>query len=211
MDGLIRLSERLYTLNLSPGNRVYGERTIQHQGREYREWNPRRSKLAAYLLKGGTGLELSRDGRVLYLGAASGTTASHISDLVPDGAVYCVEFSPRSFRDLVRNCEGRPNMMPFLGDATRPEVYATVVPEVDLVYQDVAQKGQAHILKANMDAFHASRGMLALKSRSEDVTKDPIHIYAKSVAWLRSSGLVVQEVLELDPFEKDHAMMVVTR
>jgi fibrillarin-like pre-rRNA processing protein len=211
MDGLVQLNGRLYTLNLSPGNRIYGERTIQHRGQEYREWDPRRSKLAAYLIKGGTGLELSRNSRVLYLGAASGTTASHISDLVPDGAVYCVEFSPRSFRDLIRNCDGRPNMMPLLGDATKPQVYATMVPGVDLVYQDVAQKGQARILKANMDAFHADRGMLALKSRSEDVTKEPRSIYANSVAWLRSSGLVVQEVLELDPFEKDHAMMVVIR
>ena len=40
--------------------------------------------------------------RVLYLGAANGTTVSHVSDIVgPTGFVYAVEFSKRSGRDLL--------------------------------------------------------------------------------------------------------------
>ncbi len=41
--------------------------------------------------------------QVLYLGAASGTSVSHVSDIVgPDGSVYAVEFSHRSgARDMI--------------------------------------------------------------------------------------------------------------
>src|SRR5664280_1580307 len=77
---------------------VYGERIMGG----YRLWDPFRSKLAALLLKSkGRGLRLKRDAKVLYLGAATGTTVSHVSDIVADGLVYAVEFSPRSMRCLL--------------------------------------------------------------------------------------------------------------
>jgi len=115
-----------------------------------RLWDPFRSKLAALLLKGrGSGIRLSRDSSVLYLGAATGTTASHVSDIVADGMVYAVEFSPRAMRDLILLCERRGNIVPILADAARPEDYCALVEPVDLVYQDVAQKNQAEIASLN--------------------------------------------------------------
>ena len=97
---------------------VYGERILCG----YRLWDPFRSKLAALLLKSkGRGLRLKRDSKVLYLGAATGTTVSHVSDIVADGLVYAVEFSPRSMRDLIRLCERRENIIPILADAAQPE------------------------------------------------------------------------------------------
>ncbi len=211
-DGLEeRLAERdgrILTRSLDPGSKVYGERLHSRNGAEWREWSLQRSKPAAFMARGGE-LPLRRDDRLLYLGAASGTTASHFSDLLDRGTVYCVEVSPRSFRDLVTVCGRRRNMLPVMGDAGRPQDLAFAVEGASVVYQDVAQKGQASMLAENMRAFGAERGMLALKSRSEDVTAAPAKILERAVAKLESEGLSVVDVRMLEPYEKDHAMVVV--
>jgi fibrillarin-like pre-rRNA processing protein len=210
-EGVFTDGERLYTINSAPGKTVYGEKLATVDGVQYREWVFTRSKLAAYLKVGGTFFPFRRDSKVLYLGAASGTTSSHIADIVTEGVVYCVEFSPRSFRDLVPVCEQRPNMVPFLADATKPQEYAFGVSGVDILYQDIAQKGQAQIFSRIFKEFSAQSGLLALKSRSEDVSQDPYRTYDESKKQLLLAGLKVREVVPLDPLEKDHAMMAVER
>ena len=205
--GVFEDGDKIYTVNSTPGRKVYGEKLIDCGGVEYREWVSNRSKLAAYFMKGGSFFPFHDDSKVLYLGAASGTTSSHIADIVVKGTVSCVEFSPRSFRDLVSVCESRTNMIPILADATRPEEYSFVVSSPDIVYQDIAQKGQAAIFIKNFKAFSAKSGMLVIKSRSEDVSKDPRKIYAAACDELTAAGLKVVELQTLDPFEKDHAMI----
>lgn len=202
---------RLYTMSLNPGKRVYGERLVDSGGREYREWSPNRSKLSAYFALGGESFPFKRDGHVLYLGAASGTTASHVADMVPEGKVFCVEFSPRPFRDLVANSEGRVNMYPILADATSPGDYSFLVDHVDVVYADVAQKRQADILVDNMDRYGATHGFLCIKARSEDVTAPPEMVFAEVRRRLIERGCSVDEMISLEPYEKDHAMAVVRR
>jgi len=202
--------ERLLTRNFAPGVKVYGERLLTFEGIEYREWSPSRSKLGAYLRLGGLRSPFKEDSRVLYLGAASGTTASHVADIARDGTVYCVEISPRSFRDLVKVCEGRRNMVPILGDATRPQDFTFLVERADIVYQDIAQKSQATIFAKAMRAFGARSGMLSLKARSEDVTRDPDRIFEEARSQLTKEGFQVLDLMDLAPFEKDHAMIVVS-
>jgi len=202
---------RLYTASMSPGKRVYGERLFTLSGTEYREWDPRRSKLSAYLTVGGTSFPFRKDSKVLYLGASSGTTPSHVADICSEGKVYCVEFAQRMFRDLVATCETRPNMMPILGDATKPSEYSMFADSVDVVYQDVAQKMQAKILCDNMDAFNAAYGMVAVKARSEDVTASPESIFKDAEKVIRERGYKVIDSQQLDPYEKAHAMIVVSR
>ncbi|MGD1060875.1 MAG: fibrillarin-like rRNA/tRNA 2'-O-methyltransferase [Methanomassiliicoccales archaeon] len=211
VEGAWSDKERLYTRSIVPGTRVYGERLIEVDGVEYREWVPYRSKLAAYLMKGGREFPFTKRSRVLYLGAASGTTASHVADICSEGTVFCVEISQRSFRELVSVCEKRKNMVPILSDATKPSGYRFVVDRADVVYQDVAQKNQASILTRNMDEFQVAKGMLALKARSEDVTSVPEEVFERARRGLVASGLKVIEVRDLGPYEKDHAMMVVSR
>ena len=202
---------RLYTVSLCPGKRVYGERLFTVSGIEYREWDPRRSKLSAYLTVGGKQFPFQKDSKVLYLGASSGTTPSHVADICSGGKVYCVEFAQRMFRELVVNCSDRPNMMPILGDATKPEEYSMFTNGVDVVYQDVAQKMQAKILCDNMDAFNAEYGMMAVKARSEDVTASPESIFEDAQRTIRERGYRVLDCEPLDPFEKAHAMIVIGR
>ena len=149
-------AKRLATRNLSPGRNVYGERLIRFEGIEYRVWDAFRSKLAAAILKGLNNVPIKPNHQVLYLGAASGTTASHVSDIVGEkGHVYCVEFASRSIRDLVENvCAYRVNMSPILEDARLPEKYSMFVRgKVDEIYCDIAQPEQAKVLADNADVF----------------------------------------------------------
>lgn len=202
---------RIYTVSAAPGTRTYGERRPVIDGIEYREWDPRRSKLAAYLVNGGKVLPIKQDSNVLYLGASSGTTPSHVSDIVKNGKVYCVEFASRMFRELVSNSEPRPNMMPILADATKPSEYEFMVSKVDVVYQDVAQKNQADILADNMDKFNARFGMVAVKARSEDVSENPKVIFQRTEQRLIERGFRILDVLSLEPYEISHEMIVVER
>lgn len=205
--GVYVKEKTLYTLSTNPGVRVYGERIVSHNGKEYREWSPRRSKLSAYLALSGDCFPFRTDSKVLYLGASGGTTASHVADICYEGSVICVEFSPRMFRDLVTVCEGRKNMIPILGDATRPEDYMFVSEGADIVYQDVAQKNQAGIISDNVEKSNAEYGMVAIKSRSEDVTADPEKVFRESEKYLKNKGYAVLDNKSLEPYEKDHSMI----
>ena len=203
---------RLATQNLTPGKNIYGERLLSFKGIEYRVWDPFRSKLAAAILKGLATVPIRQNHKVLYLGAASGTTASHISDIVGEsGHVYCVEFAARTMRDLVNNlCAFRTNVTPIFEDARIPENYAMFLEKVDDIYCDIAQPEQAKILADNAELFLKLGGwaMLAVKSQSIDVTKRPIEVYRQEVNILKSRGFSIKEVLQLEPYEKAHAMIV---
>jgi len=204
-------NSKLYTVSSNPGIRVYGEKLVKITDLEYREWNPRKSKLAAYIKAGGKEFPIRKDSMILYLGASSGTTASHISDIATDGKIYCVEFAPRMFRDLVNTCSGRPNMIPILGDAMDPDEYQFAVGPVDMVYADVAQKRQADIIADNMDFFHADVGMVAIKARSEDAASHPSSIYKASEKRLRERGFKILDSKDLEPYENAHQMIVFGR
>lgn len=211
--GIHRQDGRLLTENLVPGTQVYGEHLIQESGTEYRAWNPHRSKLAAALRNGLT-WDLPRDASVLYLGAANGTTVSHVSDILVDGVVYAVEVSPRAMRDLLEVAEDRPNVVPVLEDASQPDRYKRYVTgKVDLVYQDIAQRDQVAIFAANVDAYLAEdgAGILMVKARSVDVAADPREIFDQARQELGEAGLDVVWESDLRPFEKDHRCFVVRR
>ncbi len=205
-------TRKLATKNLAVGKSVYGERLVKFSRDEYRLWDPFRSKFAAAILKGLETVPILPNHKVLYLGAASGTTASHISDIVgEEGHVYCVEFASRSLRELVNNvCVFRYNMSPILADARLPETYLRMVQLVDSIYCDVAQPEQARILADNADMFLSNSGwvMLAIKAQSIDVTKDPSVVYQNEIDVLESRGFRVSEVVGLEPYDKAHAMVI---
>jgi fibrillarin-like pre-rRNA processing protein len=206
-------AQRLATKNLTPGRNVYGERLIRYEGVEYRIWDAYRSKLAAAILKNLKTVPIKPKHKVLYLGAASGTTASHVSDIVDEeGHVYCVEFASRAIRELVNNvCAYRLNMSPILEDARFPEKYSVFISgKVDDIYCDIAQPEQAKILADNADLFLKPSGwiMLAVKAQSIDVTQEPIEVYKREVKVLKDRGFRIEEIVHLEPYDKAHAMIV---
>lgn len=177
----------------------------------YIEFNPRRSKLAAAIIKKISLIPLKENMKILYLGSAHGYTASHISDIIKNGMIFCLDFAPRVVRDLYFICEERKNMAPILADANQPESYKNRIEQVDLVYQDIAQKNQIEILFKNLQ-FLKPNGyvLLAVKARSIDVTKNPKQIFIEVDKQLREKLKVIDKK-ELDPFEKDHCFFVCQR
>ncbi|AMK15984.1 fibrillarin-like rRNA/tRNA 2'-O-methyltransferase [Methanobrevibacter olleyae] len=210
------------TKNLTPGIRVYDEKLIKEREsteknlesvNEYRIWNPRRSKLAAALLNGLKDFNLNNDSKVLYLGASTGTTVSHISDLCDDGLIYAVEFSPVSAKKLVRLSQRRNNIAPILADATKPKYYLNKVEKVDLVYCDVAQEKQSELFMNNMNLFlkEDGQGLITIKARSIDVIQKPKKIFKDEAKKIKENGYSILEKIKLEPYEKDHIAFLVEK
>jgi len=206
-----RRKRQLATLNLVPGFRSYDEVVAVVNGREYRVWPPRRSKPAAAILNGLKNFPVKRGTRILYLGIASGTTASHFSDIIGrEGVIYGVEIAQRVLRELLPVAEARKNIVPILASARRPEDYSSIVEQVDFLYVDVAQPDQAEILLANADMFLRRGGyaMIAVKASSIDVTLPPKKVYRMVEEKLSKGGLKVLERVDLAPYDPKHAMIV---
>ncbi|KKY26935.1 putative rrna methyltransferase nop1 [Diplodia seriata] len=218
----------LTTKNLTPGESVYGEKRIQvpnsgadssntENGEpapatttEYRVWNPFRSKLAAGILGGMENIYMKPGSKVLYLGAASGTSVSHVADIVgPTGTVYAVEFSHRSGRDLVNMATHRTNVIPIVEDARHPLKYRMLVSMVDCIFADVAQPDQARIVGLNAHLFLKNGGgvVVSIKANCIDSTAAPEAVFAREVQKMREERLKPKEQLTLEPFERDHAMV----
>lgn len=199
----------LLTKNLAPGKRVYNEELVTRGGSEYRTWDPFRSKLAAAMLKGLPSEVIKEGDRVLYLGASTGTTASHVSDLVGTrGLVVGVEFAPRVAREFVEKvARERKNVIPYVADARDPSKYA--VSKVDVVYCDVAQPDQTEIAVQNCRVMLKPKGtlLLVVKARSIDVLKQPEKVFGEESRKLERNGFNVKRVIELSPFDKDHALI----
>lgn len=208
---VISKDEKLFTLDREQGRSVYGESIIQESGAHYREWIPWRSKLSALIKK--KEIEFPEKGDILYLGAAQGTTVSHISDILEEGTIYAVEFSETAYRKLVILAKRRENIIPILEDAFHPERFRVMVPSVDVLYQDVSQKEQLKLFLLNSKIFLKKDGIgfLMLKARSVDVTADPADIFEKVVSGLKKEGLVVEDVVGLEPFQVDHAAIIVRK
>ena len=177
---------------------------------EYRVWNPFRSKLAAGVLGGLSQIYMAPGSKVLYLGAASGTSVSHVADLVgPTGLVYAVEFSHRSGRDLIGMATKRHNVIPIVEDARHPLKYRMLVGMVDCIFADVAQPDQARIIGYNAQYFLKMGGgiLISIKANCIDSTKPPAQVFASEVEKMKSMNIKPKEQLTLEPFERDHAMV----
>ncbi len=203
----------LVTKNFTPGRSIFGEALLRIGKEEYREWDPSRSKLAAGIMNRISQIAVRQGSKVLYLGASHGYTPSFVSDIVgKEGFVFCVEFAPTVAKQLVRVCRLRENMAPLLEDANHPERYAGRVVVCDVLYQDVAQRNQVEIFRKNLSLLirEGGFGLLAVKSRSIDVTKKPRAVFAEVARQLEAFCTVV-DWRTLEPFEKDHALFVCKR
>lgn len=148
--------------------------------------------------------------KVLYIGAASGTTVSHVADLVgPTGCVFAVEFSKRSGRDLVNMAKKRTNVIPIIEDARHPNKYRMLMPMVDVIFADVAQPDQARILGLNAAQFVKNRGhfIISIKASCIDSTQAPEVVFANEIENLKKEKFRPVERISLEPYERDHIVV----
>jgi fibrillarin-like pre-rRNA processing protein len=203
--GIFRHGGNLYTENAAPGEQVYGEPLVESEGAEYRRWVPSRSKLAA-AVESGADLGLRQDSEVVYLGAASGTTVSHVSDIVSEGFVTAVEFSRDVARDLLGVAEARENVAPVVADARRPEKYQSFVEGPDVLVQDVSQRDQVEIFERNAERlFDSGRGLLVVKAGAIDSSAEPEEVFEQVEDEV---SVEVEDFVDLSPFYTDQCLLV---
>lgn len=203
--------KKLATENLVPKNQVYNEKLVKIKGTEYRIWNPFRSKLAATIMNGLRDFPFMQKSSVLYLGVSTGTTISHISDIVgQNGIIFGVEHTSRVARDFLdRVASHRKNIIPIIQDARKPQEYFSVFKKVDIVYVDIAQPDQTDIAIDNCKMYLKSNGylFLVIKTRSIDVTKDPKKVISNEIKKLEPL-FEIKQIINLQPYDKDHAIVI---
>jgi len=203
--------KKLATENLVPKNQVYNEKLVKIKGTEYRIWNPFRSKLAATIMNGLRDFPFMQKSSVLYLGVSTGTTISHISDIVgQNGIIFGVEHTSRVARDFLdRVASHRKNIIPIIQDARKPQEYFSVFKKVDVVYVDIAQPDQTDIAINNCKMYLKSNGylFLVIKTRSIDVTKDPKKVISNEIKKLESL-FEIKQIINLHPYDKDHVIVI---
>lgn len=207
--GIFEREGLIYTQNADPGHEVYGENLIEFEGREYRRWVEKRSKVGA-AIQNGMDIELRPEMSVLYLGAASGTTVSHFSDILEDGIAVGIEYSDTVIKGLVNLAERRDNIAPVLGNARNPEEYEKYLDEYDYVFQDISQKDQAEIFLKNCQKYlkKGGTGLLSIKARSISDSRPKKDIFEEVKGKISEEYDIVDQV-ELDPYEKEHMVIKV--
>jgi fibrillarin-like pre-rRNA processing protein len=211
----VEISDRkvLATKNLAPGISVYGEKLIKEKGIEYRLWDPFRSKLAGAIMKGLKNMPIKPGSTVLYLGASTGTTISHVSDIIDiNGLVFGVEVSARVARELMdKVVKYRKNVIPIVEDARRPDRYAQFIfKKADVLYSDIAQPDATEITLNNSLMFLKKEGYLVLivKARSIDPVLPTGEIIKREAKKLEDAGFKVIEILNLNPYDKEHGFIL---
>ncbi len=201
------------TMNLLKGITLYGEKLISRNGSEYRTWDPFRSKLAAAYING-LEFDFFNVKNILYLGASTGTTVSHLSDIIGySGKVFAVESSTRVARELISNVSSkRTNVIPIIEDARKPRSYFSIYDKMDLVYCDIAQPDQTTIAIDNCKIYlkEGKPMLLVIKTRSIDVTMSPKNVISQEIKKLESHSFEIKQKIDLAPFDKDHAMIKAT-
>jgi fibrillarin-like pre-rRNA processing protein len=203
--------KQIATQNLVKGIDVYGEKLVKYEGEEYRVWDPFRSKLAAALQNGLIDLPIMNKSKVMYIGASTGTTVSHISDIIGiNGLVFAIESSSRVARELLENLASkRENIVPILEDARKPRSYFSVFGTVDVLYCDIAQPDQTEIAIANCFIYLKPSGtlLLVVKTRSINVLLNPKTVIAQEAKKLENSKFSIKQIIDLEPYDKDHALI----
>ena len=198
------------TMNLLKGITLYGEKLISRNGSEYRTWDPFRSKLAAAYING-LKFDFFNVKNILYLGASTGTTVSHLSDIIGySGKVFAVESSTRVARELISNVSSkRTNVIPIIEDARKPRSYFSIYDKMDLVYCDIAQPDQTTIAIDNCKIYlkEGKPMLLIIKTRSIDVTMSPKNVISQEIKKLECHSFDIKQKIDLAPFDKDHAMI----
>jgi fibrillarin-like pre-rRNA processing protein len=208
--GVFLIEDRLATLNRIKGFDPFNDGLIEKEKKEFRFWNPTRSKLAAAIMKKIKTVPINSGTKLIYLGAAHGMTVSHISDIIgEEGMIYAIEFSDKPFNELLPIASKLKNIAPILADARKPEEYQWIE-KVDIVYCDIAQPDQTEIAIRNCKEFLKKNGylMLAIKTQSIDVTKSTKQVTDAEINKLKDARFEIIDWKMLEPFEDKHSFVI---
>ena len=145
------------------------------------------------------------------MGQPQAPLSLNVSDTVgPDGLVYAVEFSQRSGCDLINLAKKRINIIPVIEDAQHPHKYRMLITKVDVIFADVAKPDQTRIVALNAHTFLGNGGhfVIFIKANCIDSTASAEAVFASEVRKMQQENMKPQEQLTLEPYERDHAVVV---
>ncbi len=212
-NGIFTQGKNIFTKNLIPKQKVYGEKLVEINGIEYRQWNPFKSKYCAAIANGLKKNIFEKNSTILYLGSAEGTTVSHVSDIVGDnGEIYCVDISTIAMQKLTALSEIRQNILPILADAGNIKEYQEYFEDkVDSIFIDISQRDQIEIfLKNSVFLKSGSYGGISLKTRSISQSEKISEILEKEKQKL-IKDFEIEQIINLEPFEKQHYFILVKK
>lgn len=175
-----------------------------------RKLTPKKSKLYSIFTKC-KNVNLDQGDNVLYLGAGAGTTVSYNCDIVDKGTVYCVENSYLTFKMLLKKCRNIMNSIPIFADANLPLSYRHIVNNVNIIYQDIAQKNQIEIFKKNASIYlnNGNIGIILLKTSCVNSTMCITDISNQSIDDLSQYKII--ETTQLSPYYDGHVCIIVQK
>ena len=202
-------NNKIYTLS-DYKKSVYGEKVIVKNNKFYREWNPFRSKIAAALMRKLNKLNINENSTILYLGCASGTTVSHISDIAKKGLIFALDISQKEMNLLYLKLKNRNNIAPILADANNPQNYSKNMnnQKVDIIIQDLATPKQIDILLKNSDLYLKDGGEIyfSLKIKSISQIKKQTDILEEVKTKLNKKFKILKSV-NLRKYEDNHWLL----
>jgi len=113
---------------------------------------------------------------------------------------------------LIKVAQKRTNIIPIIEDARYPLKYRMLVGMVDVVFADVAQPDQARIVGINAQYFLKNGGkfVISIKANCIDSTVAATAVFASEVQKLQKMQFKPHEYITLEPYERDHAMVIGT-
>jgi fibrillarin-like pre-rRNA processing protein len=200
------IKDRLYTKSRYSES-VYGEKIIKKGNYFLHQWDSKKSKLSAAISDGLSKLPVESDSEILYLGASSGTTTSHLSDVSDEGKIFAIEVAPEPFAKLLSLSEKRTNIFPVMSNARIPETYSFFIGHSpDLIYQDISQKDQTEILLRNMETFPEwGYAIYMLKAISIDSSRKPEDVLTDQILKLKKfRSIKILETINISNFHRGH-------
>jgi len=210
--GVFQIENKLATTNPVKDYRPFSEEIVSKDKKQYRVWDPTRSKFAAAITNGIKEFPLKEGTKILYLGIAHGYSASFLSNIIGnDGIIYGVEFSDRCFKKLLPITEKYKNIVPILEDARFPKRFS-IYEKVDVICEDIADRDLTNVAILNCKEFLKKNGylLLSIKARSIDVVANPKQVVKEEIKKLENAGFTIIDWKMLDPYEKDHGFVIAT-
>ena len=212
-EGIYEEEGKIYTINNTDKNKYYDESILIYEDNFYREWNPYKSKISASIKKNLKEIPICGESIILYLDSSSGTTVSHISDVLKKGKIFAVDSSKEMMKKFMKLVYNRKNIFPVLESARNYKKYD--IPSntnIDLIIQDVACVDQVDILINNSDYYLKSGGkvLMSIKTQSIDSIKKPGVVIEEQKEILKCKFKILQ-TLNLEPFEKNHWLLLMEK
>ena len=208
----VKNKKKLATLNNADVNKIYNEKLIEMDGKQYNIWNPYTSKLAAAIVNGMEIFPILKKTQILYFDTTVDKTLNHISDIIGvNGRIFVVrDIIENSKKFLEDDSNNRTNVVSITQEKKSiPAKFVPNIETVNVVYVDIAQNNETDVAIQNCKNYLINGGflMLVVPTRKIDFANNPDRQNLEERQKLQSSFEIIQQI-NLTDFFKEHSMII---